>query len=354
MPSQPDVRIRVEGASYRGRPVFFRIIGPWTVPTRQASPATPTLTSRVLNTAALLVGLLIMAGAVSLAWRNLTGGRGDLQGSIRLVVFVLGTSIVAWLFAARHYSSLAIDGAVFFFVFVPVALSNAVLVWVIYLAVEPYIRKYGPDMLFSWSRAIAGELRDPRLGRDVLVGIVAGVAFRVLWHSSWAIPSLIGNPPLPPRTFSLSYLLGLGTAMRSILAPIPNALVNATVLALVYIALRAVLGRVWLAAIATTVLSMLVAGVEGGGLPLAWYLPLLVASSTIMVVTLVRVGLLPTTIAFFVNIVLATSPLTLTSSKMYGQAGTLVMLFVIGLAAYGYYAARGTERLLGRGSKTTA
>jgi hypothetical protein len=46
-----------------------------------------------------------------------------------------------------------------------------------YLAVEPFVRRRMPELLTSWTRLVSGGWRDPLAGRDVLIGVLAGVAF---------------------------------------------------------------------------------------------------------------------------------------------------------------------------------
>jgi len=44
-----------------------------------------------------------------------------------------------------------------------------------YLAIEPYVRRIWPGMLVGVVRLLSGRLRDPLVGREVLIGTVAGV-----------------------------------------------------------------------------------------------------------------------------------------------------------------------------------
>jgi hypothetical protein len=53
-------------------------------------------------------------------------------------------------------------------------------------------------------------------------------------------------------------------------------------------------------------------------------------------------------IAFFVNQVMNNSPLTLQPSMPYAPAAAWAAAFVVGLAAFGYYASRGGQPLFGR------
>jgi len=49
------------------------------------------------------------------------------------------------------------------------------MTWILYLALEPIVRRRWPDSIISWSRLLAGRLRDPLVGRDILIGCLAGV-----------------------------------------------------------------------------------------------------------------------------------------------------------------------------------
>ena len=74
------------------------------------------------------------------------------------------------------------------------------LLWVIYIALEPYVRRFWPDGILGWTRLISGYVRDPRVGRDVLTGCVFGVAMGCCWTIFYELlPPLLGRPPPIPR-----------------------------------------------------------------------------------------------------------------------------------------------------------
>ena len=84
MIGRSDIRLRVEAAAYRGRPVSFLIIGPWLQASRMdALPQTRL--AAVLSTFGLMfwmAGLLI--GAV-IARHNLRTNRADRRSAARLL-----------------------------------------------------------------------------------------------------------------------------------------------------------------------------------------------------------------------------------------------------------------------------
>ena len=45
-----------------------------------------------------------------------------------------------------------------------------VLFWAIYMALEPFVRRHWPQTLVSWTTLLSGRVRDPIVGRDVLIG----------------------------------------------------------------------------------------------------------------------------------------------------------------------------------------
>jgi len=61
-----------------------------------------------------------------------------------------------------------------------VVLFWAAFVYTTYLAIEPYFRRRWPRLLVSWSRVLSGRFADPRVGRDLLVGCLAGALMGIL------------------------------------------------------------------------------------------------------------------------------------------------------------------------------
>jgi hypothetical protein len=92
----PDIPIHIEAAAYRGRPVYFRVLAPWDKPLRQEESETSTRDRAgvmILTT----VLLMVLAGAVLIARRNLRLGRGDRQGALKLALFVFAVTLFGML-----------------------------------------------------------------------------------------------------------------------------------------------------------------------------------------------------------------------------------------------------------------
>ncbi len=116
-------------------------------------------------------------------------------------------SLGGWLFSANH----ALDPSELslFFQAMLVSMGMGALTWMLYLAIEPYARRYWPRAIISWTRLLAGRIRDPMVGRDILFGCVAGAIVPLGRMLAAASPTLIGQPAGPPPVeTNLSTLLG--------------------------------------------------------------------------------------------------------------------------------------------------
>src|SRR5208283_1540399 len=78
------------------------------------------------------------------------------------------TWAVAWVFGGHHVPNS--DELGLFFEFLFWGLGWSCLIWVLNIALEPYVRRRWPATLVSWIRLLAGDFRDPLVGRDVLAG----------------------------------------------------------------------------------------------------------------------------------------------------------------------------------------
>jgi len=218
-PGRPGVPLRVEAAACRGKPVYFDLIWPWTRPSRMQEYQ---LTAHEEASGIILLALLlaVLVGAVFLARRNLRLGRGDRRGAFRLAVFVLVILALGWGIEAHHLPD--VEEFVLFVIITSLALFFAAVVWLLYIGLEPFVRRRWPNALVSWNRVLAGQFRDPLVGRNVLIGVALGVVgaclFCILRHfaEGW-----FGRLPPQPIMTSLDPLLGARGMIAQLLEIIP-------------------------------------------------------------------------------------------------------------------------------------
>src|SRR5581483_11334505 len=93
---QTNAPLRVEAAAWRGKPVFFQVIGPWSDAVRdRAAQIGDPLVLVVLKFASLAVALMF-------AWRNVRSGKADLQGAWKLGILYFSAMSLATLLMANH------------------------------------------------------------------------------------------------------------------------------------------------------------------------------------------------------------------------------------------------------------
>ena len=140
---------------------------------------------------------LILGGAF-FARRNLRLGRGDRRGAARLAFFIFGLEIISWLFAEHH---LATEWELLrFFSAAGYALLDSGVTWMMYIALEPFVRRHWPRVMVGWSRLLAGNFRDPLVGRDLLAAGVLAISGVCMFYLVVPIASLFGVPQLRPAT----------------------------------------------------------------------------------------------------------------------------------------------------------
>jgi hypothetical protein len=79
-----------------------------------------------------------------------------------------------WLLGERHIGVFS-EEAGLFYVWMGRAALTAAIAWISYFAMEPYVRRFWPQTMITWSRVLEGKFRDPAVGRDVLVGGMCGI-----------------------------------------------------------------------------------------------------------------------------------------------------------------------------------
>ena len=296
-PDIPGLTLRVEAAAYRGRPIFFGLIGPWTQPVRMVTPPSTSLSS-VLSMTATVIGNLVILASALLARRHLRSGRGDRRGAFRTAAIVCFTNVAGLLLHARHYADFETESFRFLEV-ASQALLSAMILWMLYLAFEPYVRHFWPELLIGWSRLLSGEVRDPLVGRDVLVGAAAGTVVALLYSLRDIVPHLAGTSPipqLPPPTI----LLGARYAISAALLGVLRAVRIAFLVFAIVIFLRIVLRKPWLVLAATMVvlLPISLTGTFASEHP-AIELAIAVTSIVLGLTVLLRFGLLSMLVTFY-------------------------------------------------------
>jgi serine/threonine-protein kinase len=341
-PNRPDVPVRLEAGAFRGKPVYFEAFYPWTRPPRTA-PSMLTAAERAGLALTLLMIAAMFVVAAIFAQRNVRAGRGDRRGAFRLSAFVFAAVFISWFFGEKHVTTL---WEVALLVMASSwALFTACLCWLGYLAAEPLVRRRWPDVLVSWARLLAGEFRDPLVGRDVLIGCATGPVLAVIGFVSVLLPGWLGLAPdlVPADVIGVAY--GLQRVVPLLVWRLAQSVITALAALFLVFFFRLVLRRSWVATSACVLLTSAV-----GSLAFEHFWVALLASGAatgVLVLVLLRVGLLATVVAFYTSGLFIMFPVTGELSAWYAGAGVTALLVLALLALFGFTAALGGRPALG-------
>jgi serine/threonine protein kinase len=340
LPDRPDLLLHITAAAYHGVPVYFQLIAPWDQPWRgdPSSQSRMPASSDIFTMAwpLLMAGYLLVAGYF--ARRNVRRGRGDAKGARRLASFAILANCVYGFFVYHYVPQAEYISVQFILLGAP--LLFALLAWLGYMAVEPYARQSWPKLMVSWQRLLNGRLRDPLVGRDVLLGILAGSAMGTIFLGVGALSHSSAASPVDGY-FGQGILPSIGHCFLLLFA--------ASFYALFYFALLSVMTgllrrpRLGLVAIA---LIMLLLNAQTTALSFA----LTVLFALVFLAVLVRVGLVAAAAFFFILLTLGTSP-PLILDQWYAGRAMIALLVPLTLLFCGFYVSFGGQPVFGSALK---
>jgi serine/threonine-protein kinase len=328
-PGRAESFSRIEAASFKGKPVSFEIYGPWN-DAAKTEPIKGRTGPRTSNTVFGLFLLIITVGGIIFARQNLRRGRGDRRNATRLAVFFGCLYFIRTILFAQHNL-----GFVSLFEFAGYSLLFAGIIWIVYLALEPYVRRLWPHILVSWTRLLSGEWRDPLVARDVLIGFAFGSFMRVL---------AFFLEVTPPHQFPvwLDSLLGIrGFISALLLLPFLGVFAYVGLLSILFI-FRAVLRNQIIAAL---VFILSGAGLLGSS-DLRTFLGMLVLFSLGYLI-LMRFGLLAVIMQLFSTLLLTWFPVTFNTTAWHSDYGFAALCILTAIVLYAFYTSLGGRPIFG-------
>ncbi|MGB0040940.1 MAG: hypothetical protein WBQ00_18710, partial [Terriglobales bacterium] len=282
---------------------------------------------------------VILIGAGLLARRQYKRGSGDREGAFRLARFVFIAQIALWLAFVHFIASVELLG--FFQLALSTALFMAGVSWLLYLALEPFVRKLWPQTIISWSRLVSGNIRDPLVGRDVLFGVILGLVWvLILELRLWFGVARLG---IAPQLLTTDYLLGLRFTLGDMLVQIPGGIQGTLFFFIILVALRFLLRNQWAAAAGFVAIFTTLNALGSDHHVLASVSAVLVYA--IAAFAVVRFGLITLWVAVVVANTLLNVPVTFDFSRWYAPSVLCVPIVMLALAAWGFYIALAGQQL---------
>jgi len=330
--------LRVEAAAFRGKPVFFSLIGDWTKPNRMTIAEKKTLGERISKIIGLLSLGSLLAGAIFLARRNYRQGRGDRKGALRLASVIFALEMA--LFLCRTHFATVGDSFGLLVIAVSTGLFVSSVTWLLYLAVEPWVRRHWPQTIISWSRLLTGQVRDPLVGRDILFGVFLGVIWILIFQIRYIPMMRMGASP---GLSSTEILMGGRHAMGAWLQQWPQSIQGTLAFFFLLFGLKVLLRKEWIAAIVFVAIFAVPRSLTSTYTSVE--LPAQILVYAIAVLIVLRFGLVPLACAIFTVNLMANVPFSADLSSWYMTTSILALLSVVALAAWGFYHSLGGQPL---------
>ncbi len=342
-PGHPEIPLRVEAGAFRGSPVYFEMVWPWTKPNRM-QPEKASMSDRVSNSVLLVFLAGVLLGGIQLARRNLRDGRVDRAGAFRIALLVFLMTWLAVCLFAHHVPSF--HEVLVFCIITGWALLFGSFVWLVYVALEPHVRRRWPNSLISWTRLLSGEVRDPIVGRDFLLGIAGGVLWALCDRAAFLAANWMGRTPAAPIQ-SLD-MIQLGGGIRILFADLVLNIMIFIFLSLAFFfgffLLRQLTRREWLAgALIVVVLSL--PGAFGPHPIISTVASVLVSVMAMLI--LIRFGLLALVVTLTLQNVLEAFPLTARLSAWYAETTLFVFSVLLAIAIFAFRFSTAGKSLFG-------
>ena len=323
-------RVRVIAASHGGRAVYFEVAegnAAARVPPRSVlSTGRPDRVETLLTTA--VISIFLAAAVV--ARRNLRAGAGDPVAARKLAI-AIGITAVAAVALRTHHVPIAEVEVSWLFGVTGWGLLWAAFSWMAYVSLEPYLRRRLPGTLISWTRLISGRLRDPLVGRDVLIGLVAAVGLTALLIArTHTIGIRAADVLIEPVLLSLQ---SARAAMAVIAYVVQDGLLYGIGLLFSLVMIRQVTRKTW---IAVMVLMLAGSALTPGAVSGVADLPFVVLFGLTVLLTTLRFGLLTAIVMQICERLLTRAPLTLHTDSWYFGLSLAILMLVSACAIYGF------------------
>lgn len=328
--------LRIEAAALGGHPVFFSLIGPWNEPNRQVREEKSSDKASGIFVATL--GGIILFASAWLAYRNTQKERGDLSAAWRIGIFYFIVDMLVWVLRAHFVAGVGSFGLLLLAICGALFLSTTVAI--LYLALEPYVRRHWPQTIISWTRLLHGRWRDPLVGKDVLFGIVEGLAISLILYTYGSILLRLGDSPV---WGDLSFLLSTREVVGNYLVRVLWEFQGTLIFFFVLFLLRVLLRKRWLSAIVFVGIWVFYKSL--GGQHLAVLIPTLTLIYGTAAFVMVRFGLIALVSGFFVSDLLLNLPMTSDFSSWFIGAVIFGYAGVLALALWAFHTSVGGRRL---------
>ena len=267
-----------------------------------------------------------------------------------MALFILALGLADWLLGQQHSAVLSQEVASLY-VWIARVILTATIAWLCYFAVEPYVRKFWPQIMITWSRVLGGKFRDPLLGRDILVGGTCGILLVLVLQLDILLPAWLGLhgplPRLPDLAGDAAALVGLRYELSVLVTVLISSVTLGLIVLVLMLVVRVVVRRPWpAAAISWLTLTTIQAMTAGPDTAFPWITGGILALVAILLMS--QAGLMAVIAAACFATLLAASPMTADFRAWYAPSCIFAVAVSCLLLVYGFSVVAAGRPLLWR------
>jgi hypothetical protein len=287
--------------------------------------------------------LIVITVGAFFVRRNLRMGRGDRRGAARLALFFLVLAALKWLFGEHHVATFG--EIALFLEATGKGLLGAGIVWLMYIALEPFVRRRWPGLLTGWSRLLSGAYRDSLIGRDLLFGCGAGVVWALTLFIYYPLLEWFGIPGLRPSPVGLSFMAGGRAFIAETAGYILQGIILSLLVGFIFFLVRVLFRSTWAALAAIALLTAIMTGAPFSVAAIPLLLPVGVG-----VFLFFRLGFLAMATELIVCYMLLYPPISPQISAWYSWMGLTVLALLLAFVLYAFHTSLGGQPMFGRAS----
>lgn len=274
-------------------------------------------------------GLFLIA--LVLAVLHIRRKKCDLRGSFKLVMLLMITTLLVWIFRFGHVMH---PSEIFAGWYYDLIILGPLFVWVFYVGFEPLARRHVPHVLIDWNKMLRLRWRDPGIGKSLFAGALGGAVATLASRVDSKIAAWQGFVSIDAGMTAsvVDSALKLRYVIARCLSLIPTSVTFAIVGLFFFTIIRSLIHRDRVAAGVFALSYGLLWGVFGYQSPWSFII-LAPIVGVLSYVILARRGLLATMTAFWVVFAIEAFPMTTDMLAWYAIPGLtgLILAFAIGL-----------------------
>jgi hypothetical protein len=224
------------------------------------------------------------------------------------------------------------------------AIATAAMVGVIYIALEPVVRRRWPDLLISWSRLLAGGFRDPMVGRDVLICGLLGGCWVLAVHVKFVIAqSILGYQNDLIEGYHPAAINGVASYASFLATQIGDSVVTGFFAIFIVLLVYLAVGNKFLSILTAGSLLFVLLLVSVARNDPWFLLPLPIFNGCLLMAAIWRGGLLGVVTFMFFFFVVWSPAMTRDSSRFYFPLTILTIIILLGVAVFAAFTSVGSD-----------